>query len=51
MVSKDRRVSYPVIDGIPSFLAEGDVTGNNAKYQQFYDRVGRFTGSLFWFFS
>lgn len=42
--------SYPIIDGIPSFLKEGDVTGENAKYQEFYDKVGRFTGSVFWFF-
>jgi ubiquinone/menaquinone biosynthesis C-methylase UbiE len=38
-----------IVNGIPVFLKPGDVTGNNQKYQQFYDRVGRFTGSVFWF--
>ncbi len=40
---------YPIVGGIPIFLKEGDVTGDNEKYQKFYDKVGRFTGSVFWF--
>lgn len=42
-------ITYPIIDKIPSFLKEGDLTGNNAKYQLFYDKIGRFTGSVYWF--
>lgn len=49
LVTQDQSTIYPIIDGIPSFLKEGDVIGNNAKYQQFYDKVGRFTGTVFWF--
>lgn len=48
-VSDDRKDRYEIIEGIPSFLKPGDVTGQNAKYQKFYDKVGRFTGSVFWF--
>ena len=40
---------YPVIDGIPSFVRKEDIFGDNEKYQKFYDRVGKFTGSVFWF--
>lgn len=51
LVTEDRESSYPILMGIPSFLQDGDVTGDNAKYQKFYDKVGRFTGSVFWFMS
>lgn len=47
---KNQDMAYSIADGIPVFLKEGDVTGDNKKYQQFYDKVGRFTGSFFWFF-
>ncbi|MBS3904395.1 MAG: methyltransferase domain-containing protein [Simkania sp.] len=50
LVSKDLGSTYPIINGIPVFLKEGDVTGDNKKYQQFYDKVGFFTGAVFWFF-
>jgi len=49
LTSEDQKIAYPIIDAIPVFLKEGDVTGNNKKYQHFYDKVGRFTGSVFWF--
>ncbi len=49
LFTEDRSTAYPIIDNIPSFLKKGDVTGNNAKYQRFYDKVGKFTGSVFWF--
>lgn len=47
LVSENHK--YPIVDNIPLFLKEGDVTGDNQKYQKFYDKVGRFTGSVFWF--
>lgn len=50
LVSENKKITYPIVDGIPVFLKEGDVTGYNKKYQNFYDKVGRFTGSVFWFF-
>lgn len=50
LVTKDGITSYSITNNIPSFLEDGDVTGDNAKYQKFYDKVGRFTGSVFWFF-
>ncbi len=48
-VSEDGSACYPIADGIACFLKEGDVTGNNKKYQELYDKIGRFTGSVFWF--
>lgn len=50
LFTEDGRTSFPIIMGIPTFLKNGDVTGENAKYQKFYDKVGLFTGSVFWFF-
>lgn len=50
LITADGRATYPILDKIPSFLKEGDLTGNNAKYQRFYDKIGRFTGSVYWFF-
>jgi len=49
LITEDGATVYPIIEGIPSFLKEGDVIGKNAKYQAFYDKVGCFTGSVFWF--
>jgi uncharacterized protein YbaR (Trm112 family) len=37
LVTQDRRTSFPILAGIPSFLKEGDVTGENAKYQKFHE--------------
>ena len=50
LVTENQDASYPLFKGIPLFLKEGDVTGDNKKYQKFYDKVGVFTGSVFWFF-
>ncbi len=49
-VCEDQKSVYPVLDNIPSFLKEGDVVGDNAKYQKLYDKIGRFTGAGFWSF-
>lgn len=46
----ESREIYPILNGIPSFLSDRDLVGNNRKYQKFYDKVGIFTGSVFWFF-
>ncbi|MEL7431987.1 MAG: class I SAM-dependent methyltransferase [Chlamydiota bacterium] len=51
LVRDDGQKTFPIIGGIPSFLKGGDLTGNNAKYQKFYDKVGVFTGSVFWYLS
>lgn len=37
-----------LIEGIPSLLQKNDITGNNAKFQRFYDKVGRVTGVVYW---
>lgn len=50
LITADGKTTYSIIDRIPSFLKEGALTGNNAKYQLFYDKIGRFTGSVYWFF-
>ena len=47
LITTDGEITYPIIDKIPSFLKEGDLIGNNAKYQLFYDKIGRFTGSVY----
>jgi ubiquinone/menaquinone biosynthesis C-methylase UbiE len=33
---------YPVLDGIPLFVPEGEMTGSNRKYQEFYDKIAFF---------
>ncbi len=54
-ILQDPRTRQPLCEpvryvfGIPTFLKEGDVVGQNAKYQKMYDNIGRFTGSVFWF--
>ncbi|GAB4234585.1 MAG: class I SAM-dependent methyltransferase [Chlamydiales bacterium] len=49
LFTEDKQTSFPIIMGIPTFLKDGDVNGKNAKYQKFYDKIGFFTGSVFWF--
>jgi ubiquinone/menaquinone biosynthesis C-methylase UbiE len=41
--------SYPLVGGIYVFLKEGDVVGSNQKFQELYDKIGVFTGSIYWF--
>lgn len=45
-----RKAVYPICEGIPVFLKAGELSGDNEKYQKFYDKVGFFTRSVFWTF-
>lgn len=49
LFTEDEQTSFKIIEGIVTFLKEGDVFGDNAKYQKLYDKIGRFTGSVYWF--
>jgi ubiquinone/menaquinone biosynthesis C-methylase UbiE len=42
---------FPVRDGIPIFLLEGEVSGPNRKYQALYDRFARFYDLSTWLYS
>ena len=42
---------FPVRDGIPVFLSEGDVSGPNRKYQSMYDRFAPFYDLSTWLYS
>ncbi len=45
----DRR--FPIRDGIPIFLLEGEVSGSNQRYQAMYDRFARFYDFSTWLYS
>lgn len=32
---------YPILNGIPSFVSDAEIIGQNKKYQQFYDKIAR----------
>jgi len=34
-------ITYPIIDGIPSFIVENKIDGSNKKYKDLYDRIAR----------
>jgi ubiquinone/menaquinone biosynthesis C-methylase UbiE len=42
---------FPVRDGIPIFLGEGEVSGSNQRYQAMYDRVAAFYDFSTWLYS
>ena len=42
---------FPIRDGIPIFLLEGEVTGSNQRYQTMYDRFARFYDLSTWAYS
>ncbi len=42
---------FPIRDGIPIFLLEGEVSGSNQKYQAMYDRFAPFYDFSTWLYS
>jgi uncharacterized protein YbaR (Trm112 family) len=39
--------SYPIVKGIPQFVAAGDLVGLNSKYEELYNWIARFYDSEF----
>jgi len=42
---------FPIRDGIPIFLLEGEVSGSNQRYQKMYDRFAPFYDLSTWLYS
>lgn len=42
---------FPIRDGIPVFLSDGEVSGSNRKYQAMYDRFAPFYDLSTWLYS
>ena len=42
---------FPVREGIPIFLNEGEVSGNNQRYQSLYNRMAPFYDASTWIYS
>jgi ubiquinone/menaquinone biosynthesis C-methylase UbiE len=42
---------FPVRDGIPIFLLEGEVSGSNQRHQAMYDHIAPFYAPLTWLYS
>lgn len=43
--------NFPIRDGIPIFLLEGEVSGSNHRYQSMYDHIAPFYDPLIWLYS
>jgi len=41
LINKNTGTKYPIINGIPSFLADDEIAGSNKKYKDLYDRIAR----------
>ena len=42
LAQEDSSREYPVVEGIPIFLREEEMTGSNRKYRDFYDKIAFF---------
>jgi ubiquinone/menaquinone biosynthesis C-methylase UbiE len=42
---------FPVRDGIPNFLLDGETSGSNQRYQRMYDRIAPFYDFSTWLYS
>ncbi|HXK11023.1 MAG TPA: methyltransferase domain-containing protein [Vicinamibacteria bacterium] len=42
---------FPIRDGIPDFLDEGDLEGPNRRYQRLYDRLAAFYDASTWLYA
>jgi ubiquinone/menaquinone biosynthesis C-methylase UbiE len=42
LAAKDSSREYPVVDGIPIFFNDQEMTGSNRKYRDFYDKIAFF---------
>jgi ubiquinone/menaquinone biosynthesis C-methylase UbiE len=51
LVNPQTGQAYPIRDGIPTFLIEGEVTGSNQRYQAMYDRFAPFYDFSTWAYS
>jgi ubiquinone/menaquinone biosynthesis C-methylase UbiE len=42
LAQEDSGREYPVVDGIPIFFSDQEMTGSNRKYRDFYDKIAFF---------